>query len=133
MPKEKRDLITNPRLYAEYAIKQQMKVVQKPWYKFFLNYDPRPNIAKITCPVLAIFGEKDLQVLTSQNRKPLEKALKKAGNKDVTVKVLKDANHLFQKADTGAPTEYATLPKKLLPEFMPLVSSWILKRVKVVK
>ncbi|WP_299457486.1 alpha/beta fold hydrolase [uncultured Microscilla sp.] len=133
LPKEKTAHITKPKVYAEYVIKQQLKGVQNPWYKFFIGYDPRPNMEKITCPVLAIFGEKDLQVLTSQNRKPLEKALKKAGNKDVTVKVLKDANHLFQKANTGSPGEYAQLPKKLLPEFLPLVSSWVLKRVKVVK
>jgi len=33
-----------------------------PWFRYFLKYDPRPVLAKVTCPVLALNGEKDLQV-----------------------------------------------------------------------
>jgi len=54
----------------------QIKQLLSPWMRSFLVYDPRPDLAKIKCPVLAIFGEKDLQVPPVQNAPEVEKALK---------------------------------------------------------
>lgn len=133
LPKEKKVYIPDPKAYAESYMKQQMKAIQSPWYIFFILHDPQISLVKTTCPVLALYGEKDLQVLPDQNLPPLKKALKKAGNKDVTIKVLKDANHLFQKAKTGSPTEYAQLPKKFVTDFLPTISQWLLKRVDIVR
>lgn len=133
LPKAQRDMITDPKVYAANVIDQQLKAVKNPWYRFFVGHDPTASLESSKCPVLAIFGEKDLQVLPGQNKPALEKALKKAGNKDYTIKVLPDANHLFQKAKTGMPTEYASLPKEFVPDFLPTISDWLLKRVTIVK
>ena len=56
--------------------------------------DPRPALAKVRCPVLALVGEKDLQVPPKENLSEIEKALKAAGNDRATVKELPGLNHL---------------------------------------
>jgi len=103
------------------------------WMKYFMEYDPSYALTKVTCPLLMFFGGKDMQVPVKQNRKPMEDALKKAGNKDVTVKVFPDANHLFQKAITGSPSEYGSLPKEFVDGFLDTITGWVLQRVTVVK
>ena len=41
-----------------------------PWFRYFLTYDPRPTLARVRCPVLAINGEKDLQVPARRTSRP---------------------------------------------------------------
>ena len=133
LPDARKSMITDPKKYANTVINQQLNAVKTPWYRFFVTHDPRESLESAQCPVLAIFGAKDLQVLPSQNKPALEQALKKGGNKDYTIKTLADANHLFQKANTGLPAEYASLPKEFVADFFPTITDWLLKRVTVVK
>jgi len=58
----------------------------------------------------------------------IEKSLKKAGNKDVTVKELKDLNHLFQTSKTGSFSEYAGNEETFSPIALNIISDWINKR-----
>ena len=44
-----------------------------PWFRFFLTYDPKPTLINVQCPVLAIIGDKDLQVPSRQNLPLLRK------------------------------------------------------------
>jgi len=119
--------------YAAETAEQTIAAFSSLWMKYFLMYDPVPALTKVKCPVLAIFGEKDLQVAPSQNKKPIEDALKKGANKDYKIVIIPKANHLFQEAVTGSPSEYATLKKEFIPGFLETVSEWILLRVTVVK
>jgi hypothetical protein len=98
---------------------------------FFLSYDPVPALEKVTCPVLMLFGELDLQVSVTQNEKPMIDALVKGNNKDFEVKTFPKANHLFQEANTGSPSEYADLQKEFTQGFLDFMSSWILERFSV--
>ncbi len=100
----------------------------KPWFRSFLALDPRASLRRVKVPVLALFGEKDLQVLPSQNRPELEKALGEAGNSQVEVHTLPGLNHLFQPARTGGIAEYPTIETTLDPKVLDLVSEWIRKR-----
>jgi pimeloyl-ACP methyl ester carboxylesterase len=99
-----------------------------PWFRFFLNYDPRPKLEKVKCPVLAINGENDLQVPPKENLKAIEKAVKAGGNKDVTIKEFPGLNHLFQPCKTGLPTEYGRIETTFAPEALELIAEWIAKR-----
>ena len=83
--------------------------------RFFIRFDPSTALRRVSAPVLALFGGRDLQVPEAVNRARLEKALNDAGNRDVTIKVYPEANHLFMKAVTGQLAEYATLPKTFVP------------------
>jgi uncharacterized protein len=105
-----------------------LKQVQSTWYRYFIDYDPAPALEKVTCPVLVLFGEMDVQVSPQQNQKPITDALKKAGNKDVTVKIFPKANHLFLTAITGNISEYGTLEKVFVPGFLATISEWVRKR-----
>ena len=73
------------------------------WFRFFLTFDPRPTLRKVQCPVLAINGEKDLQVPPKENLAEIDKALKAGGNRNVKTVELPGLNHLFQPCKTGAP------------------------------
>jgi uncharacterized protein len=106
----------------------QILALAGPWFKYFLAYDPRPTLAKVKCPVLALNGEKDLQVPPKVNLAEIEKALKASGNTDVTVKELPGLNHLFQTTNTGLPSEYGKLEETFSPKAMDLIAEWILKR-----
>lgn len=103
----------------------QFKQVVSPWMKFFLNYDPVPTLKKVTCPVLAINGSKDLQVPPDYNLPQIENALKTGGNRNYKVVKLEGLNHLFQHAQTGAVSEYMTIEETFAPEAMELIASWI--------
>jgi hypothetical protein len=97
-----------------------------PWMKFFLVYEPTTNIKKVTCPVLALNGERDVQVLAKKHLPVIESTLKSAGNTKVTTRELAGLNHLFQHAKTGAVSEYAAIEETVDPEVLKLVSDWIL-------
>jgi hypothetical protein len=129
LPEEQKKFITNKEVYASSALNRQMAQFSVPWMKFFLGYDPAPTLEKVTCPVLLLFGELDLQVLPSQNQDPMVNALKKGGNKDYEVKIFPKANHLFQEAETGSPQEYGKLKKEFVPDFLEYTSDWIKTKV----
>ena len=108
--------------------KQQFLAFSKPWLREFVRLDPEPFLLKTTCPVLALNGSKDVQVLPEVNLKAIQIALEKAGNDDVTIKELEGLNHLFQTAKTGMSYEYSVIEETISPEVLILVKDWILKR-----
>jgi uncharacterized protein len=101
-----------------------------PWIISFLKLDPTLALEKVKCPVLALNGEKDLQVPAEVNLDAIKKALTKGGNKNVTTKIIPNLNHLFQECETGSPSEYATIEQTFSPIALEEISSWILLQVK---
>ena len=109
----------------EEAVNAAVKQLTSPWFRFFVTYDPIPALEKTTCPILALDGSKDLQVPAQQNLEGLERAFKASGNKNATAKILPGLNHLFQKAETGAPREYAEIEETINPEALKMIGDWI--------
>lgn len=101
-----------------------------PWYRLFLAYDPAPALRNVTCPVLALIGEKDTQVPAELNLPAIRKALQDGGNKHAEVVELSGLNHLFQHAETGAFAEYGKIEETIAPEALEKISTWILQRSK---
>jgi len=116
------------RKVPEAQIGMQVKVVSSPWFRDLLEYDPAVTLTKLRCPVLAINGERDLQVPPEQNLPPIRKALEAAGNKNSEVAELPGLNHLFQTAQTGAISEYSEIEETISPSALEKVASWILKQ-----
>jgi pimeloyl-ACP methyl ester carboxylesterase len=114
-------------------IEGQIQMVATPWFRHFLSNDPRPALRKVGCPVLALNGDRDLQVDGRVHLKEIEKALKEGGNTDVTVKELQNLNHLFQTCKTGAVTEYNAIDETIAPVVLETISDWILKRAGAIK
>jgi pimeloyl-ACP methyl ester carboxylesterase len=125
LPAAQRDTISDPGAYIDKVVDGQLKMPQSPWFKYFLDFDPASVLEKVRCPVLAVYGELDLQVPATMNQTALVAALSKSGNKDYTVKVFSKANHLYQEAVTGSPKEYPGLKKEFVPGFLDLLTHWI--------
>ncbi len=102
--------------------------VNSPWFRSFMTHDPRPSLRRVRCPVLALDGSKDLQVLPSQNLPPIREALEEAGNGDVTIRELPGMNHMFQEADTGVMTEYAQIETTMDPRVIEMIRAWVRER-----
>ena len=103
----------------------QIKLVSSPWFRSLLEYDPAATLAKLSCPVLALNGEKDLQVPPQQNLPPIREALEARGNHNYEIDELPGLNHLFQTAKTGAIGEYGEIEETMSPVAMEKVASWI--------
>jgi len=116
---------------SEEFLKAQLQNLLSPWSRFFLTYDPKPTLTKVKCPVLAINGEKDLQVPPRENLIVIEEALKYGGNQDYTIKEIPNLNHLFQTAQTGLPAEYAKIEETISPVALKIVGDWILEQTKL--
>jgi len=112
----------------EAQIGLQISQITSVWFRYFLTYDPATALRKVTCPVLAINGALDKQVLPSQNLPPIRKALAESGNPHVEVDELPGLNHLFQTAKTGSPAEYAQIEETMSPVALDKVATWILKQ-----
>lgn len=125
MPEAQRKAIPDVDRIVNAQAESQVAFARSPWFRYFLDYDPAPTLARVSCPVLALFGERDLQVPTEANRAIMEEIAKKSGNRDWTIKVIPGANHLYQAATTGSASEYAKLKKEFAPGFEDILVSWV--------
>ncbi len=99
-----------------------------PWFRYATALDPREALRRVRCPVLAVNGERDLQVDPDQNLTEIERALREGGNQDVTIRRLPGLNHLLQTAATGQPSEYGLIEETMNPVALDTVRDWILAR-----
>ena len=95
------------------------------WLKAFLALDPAKFLRKVTCPVLAINGSKDKQVLAGSNLRGIRAALEEGANRHFEIVEFPGLNHLFQTADTGWPAEYGHIEETVSPAILEKISSWI--------
>ncbi len=115
----------SPEAYAA-QIKQELI----PWLKYFIATDPAVYWEKVTCPVLLLNGEKDMQVYPKQNIDAIEASLQKAGNKNVTTHILPGLNHLFQTCIACTFAEYSKLDEAFSPRVLQIMSDWLIKTIK---
>ncbi len=108
------------------AVDGQIDQLTTPWMRSFLAYDPRPALASIACPTFALIGELDRQVLAEVNAPAIEAAFAENPNEDLRLIVVPNANHLFQTAETGLPTEYTRIEETISPEVLDDIASWML-------
>ena len=111
--------------YIDIVIKQTLS----PWMLAFIRYNPAAMLEKVKCPVLAINGDKDMQVPSKVNIPAIENALKKGGNKLSTCQELPGLNHLFQECKTGLPKEYVEIEQTIAPIALETMTNWILKTI----
>ena len=93
---------------------------------YFLKYDPKPVLQKVTCPVLAINGEFDIQVRAKENLAAIAAALKAGGNAAYKTHEIPGTNHLFQPTKTGKLEEYGKIEVTFDPATLTLMADWIL-------
>ena len=104
-------------------LREMPQIKQSPWIQWFIDYDPQNDIAKIKCPVMALNGSKDCQVVASQSVPALRRTLPK--NKQNLIRQYDGLNHLFQHCQTGLPTEYGTIEETFSEEVIRDIITWI--------
>jgi pimeloyl-ACP methyl ester carboxylesterase len=107
------------------ALETQLRMLASPWFRFFLDYDPLPNLKGVTCPVLALYGQKDLQVAAKSNLPLVQQAFRNSLNTQAEARELPGLNHLFQHAYTGTPAEYAAIEETFSPDALALTVDWV--------
>lgn len=121
-PEQLKDLNTIQQLSA------QISSMTSPWYLHFIRYDPAQDLKKLKCPVLALNGEKDIQVDAAMNLAAIQERITGNGNKNVTVKAYPNLNHLFQTCEKGTLAEYGQLEETINPEVLKDIIEWIRKQ-----
>ena len=96
----------------------------QPWLDYFITYDPTPTLQQIKCRTLALNGEKDVQVVATQN---ISAAQRHIPSELLTTKIYPNLNHLFQNCTTGMPIEYAQIEETISPEVLKDIVNWIRK------
>jgi len=119
-PIEDNDLAAHTNVMAD--------TVMTPVFRAFLNCEPASHFRHVRCPVLALYGELDIQVPPVAHIPVLRDALSSAGNPDVTVEECAGLNHLFQTATTGAISEYEVIEETMAPSVLERISDWIRSR-----
>ena len=121
LPDDEKDGLT------EDVIDRVVASITTNWFITAINLDPKDYLEKVECPVLALNGEKDIQVYYKDNLENIEKALKKGGNKNYSIKQFPNLNHLFQNAETGAVSEYAMIEESFSEIVLNEMVNWIKK------
>lgn len=114
-----------PEFYA-FQVKQELI----PWMRYFIVTDPADLWSQVKCPVLALNGEKDIQVEAKPNITGIRDALKKGGNTKFTSVVIPGLNHLFQHCEACTVEEYGTLEETFSPQALNLITDWLNKNIK---
>ena len=107
-----------------------VQTMYSPWFKYFLSFDPAPFLKKLKCKVLAINGDKDIQVISRQNLPGITASLKKSKVKSYMIKEMPGLNHLFQTCNKCTLGEYGELEETFSPEASQVISEWLNKNVK---
>lgn len=101
-----------------------------PWMKFFIDHDVLAVARKVKTPTLILNGGTDLQV-TGEQAEELAAAIRQSGNRDVTVRVFPNQNHLFIYDPVGTPQGYARLPRSAVePEVVGVLVEWLAQHMK---
>lgn len=109
----------------ENAIQESVDVLFSPWMYYSLNSNPQDDLCKVKVPLLALNGDKDVQVYSKDNLSSVEKAMKKAKNNNYKIIELKGLNHLFQKCIFGSPNFYGKNEETFNEDAMKTIAEWI--------
>ena len=104
-------------------IHKDPRVQRIRWYQWFIDYDPSADIAATRCPVFALNGDRDWQVISSLNLTAIERLLPKSKNN--LTKEYPGLNHLFQHCTTGQTNEYRQIEETISPEVLSDIANWI--------
>ena len=102
--------------YSTHQYRMNAIIKRSPWLNFFIDYDPSADISKTLCPVLAINGSRDIQVISSLNLAGIKAHLKP--NPKNIIKEYPSLNHLFQHCKTGNVSEYRMIEETISPEVL---------------
>lgn len=93
------------------------------WFTWFLKYNPADAIRQITCPVMALNGDLDFQVLSKDNLPIIKENL--PDNDMSLIKEYHDLNHLFQHCTPSTALSYGAIEQTISEEVLSDMVNWI--------
>lgn len=93
------------------------------WMDYFLAYDPSVAIRQITCPVMAVNGTLDVQVLAQDNLPVIQQHLP-ASEKHL-IKEYDALNHFFQHCTPTTTLSYGQIEETISPKVLSDMVTWI--------
>jgi len=96
---------------------------ESAWLNYFFQLDMAEYVRKTTCPVLALGGERDLNVPVSINVPALKENL--PDNPRNIIKTYPGLSHMFQHNPTGNPLLSATIEETFAEEVLKDISDFI--------
>lgn len=126
-PDQQSEALTAEQLDA--MVESEMRAFDMPWFYSFITLEPGPLWQKVSCPVLALNGENDVQVPADINLRKIEEHARKGGNRDVSAKKYPRLNHLFQRSRTGLIDEYAVIEHTIDESVLEQIASWLRERM----
>jgi len=110
-------------------VKLDSLAAHTPWLPYFFTYDPAVTARKVRQPVLVLQGATDRQV-TADQAPELAAAFRAGGNRDVTLRVFPNLNHLMVPDPDGSPAGYSKLPSPLVsPEVLGTLADWLARKL----
>ena len=94
------------------------------WLEYFMDYDPRQDLERITIPVMAVNGSNDMQVLSDSNISAIRNCLSGKNSKNL-IKVYPGLNHLFQHCEPASSMDYYKIEETCSPEVLRDIAAWI--------
>ena len=110
--------------FIQSQVNRQLETAKSRWFKSWIESDPVNVISSVDIPMFALFGEKDSQVLPVSNKEVAD-SLASASNIPLRTVIIPDANHLFQEANTGMPTEYGMLEQEFTNDFIRQIDQFL--------
>ena len=101
-----------------------------PWSRYFFDFNPQAQLAKVQCAVLLLNGTADLQVSARRNMTPLYKALRRAKRTAVSHR-LDGINHLFQPAPARWPMINGVQQAVFSPDGLKLIQTWVAQETRL--
>jgi uncharacterized protein len=84
------------------------------------DYDPVPALERVTCPLLAIWGERDIYVPVAASVERFAAALGRAGNGSFRLEVVADADHGLRLPPSGGAERGPRIP-----DLMDMLVTWL--------
>jgi uncharacterized protein len=124
LPEQQRAALGDMDSFIRSQISRQLAAAKTEWFRSFIELEPSEAIALINVPMLALFGEKDMQVLPAPNSEAAD-SLSASEDLPLETVTIPSANHLFQPANTGMPGEYGMLDKRFADGFVEAILEWL--------
>lgn len=124
LPEQQREALGDMDAFIRSQIARQLAAAKTDWFRSFIELEPAELVKSLQIPMLAVFGEKDMQVISEPNREVAD-SLAENSEIDLSTVVIPEANHLFQQANTGMPGEYGMLEKRFADGFVEAIIEWL--------
>jgi fermentation-respiration switch protein FrsA (DUF1100 family) len=124
---EDSEFIVDPDLLLESIVAAELAWLRSPWFRSFVKYDPRPAIAALDVPVLAVFAKVDIQVPADINSAAFTDSIAESTAPSHTIETVQ-ADHGFRDPLNALAAHYSQETPVFLPEFVEFLLDWLAER-----